>query len=334
MNKIKEKIIRDQIVRSEGRLYLKGVKYSNPVPLANVRTKNYPLINYKKLKPGEKVSCASDKAFKMLIMNSKDPRMLAKLISVFYKVEYEEVYKNLTIDKTEHDKEGLRVPVRISDGLVGIRGNRTIIENNRIENEERNIHYLDMIYGSSITYKNRRQYLSSAGIINFNQYWYEGHEESIEVYMMKNEREELLTFCKQIVNVYVPIIERKWYDREELDERERYTLIVFTTDSQVARELGKGDEVYMDFIERSERIAENEEFIVDYYGEFEGKEDYFDFGKRVGTAEGHEKGREEGREEGQSEIIRKMYKQGLTVESIAKYVEMSVKKVQSILGLF
>ena len=148
--------------------------------------------------------------------------------------------------------------------------------------------------------------------------------------MMKNEREELLTFCKQIVNVYVPIIERKWYDREELDERERYTLIVFTTDSRVARELGKGDEVYMDFIERSEKIAENEEFIVDYYGEFEGKEDYFDFGKRVGTAEGHEKGREEG----QSEIIRKMYKQGLTVESIAKYVEMSVKKVQSILGLF
>ena len=83
MNKIKEKIIRDQIVRSEGRLYLKGVKYSNPVPLANVRTK----------------------AFKILIMNSKDPMMLAKLISVFYKVEYEEVYRNLTIDKTEHDKE-------------------------------------------------------------------------------------------------------------------------------------------------------------------------------------------------------------------------------------
>ena len=295
------------------------------IPLEGVHKNKY-LINNENLKPGDKVSCINDTTFKMLILNSQDPRMAAKMISVFYDIDYESVYKELTFDKTEHDRVSLDQPTKISDGLLCFRGNKILVENNGKENEERNIFYLDLLFRSTVSYKNRRQYLSSAWLINFNRFWYSNTEESIEVYMMQNKKKKLLTFCKQVVNVFIPLIVKKWYDKEELDEKEIFTLIVFINDAKVARELAKGDEVYMDFIERSVELAQDEKIIRDIYEENQ-EEEYREFYRRIGVTEGIEQGQELATQS----FIENLFLKGKNEYEISDTLGIPIDKVKKVL---
>ncbi len=250
------------------------------------------------LNEGDKVSCLNDKAFKALIVNSKKPEYLDKLISLIFEISYEEALKKLVILKNEFDVDSLDEKSFRGDCIVQIDSNYIDLEVNRTPAEDRNMIYLDSLLDSFLNDNGKIVSPSSCSLINIHNYKYPGHEETVEKYMLSNKNGNLINFYKNIMNIYVPNILEKYYNGVELDELERWVFVMCITDTSVARKIGRKDGMLMELIDDSVKLK-NDELFRDYYNkEAWDNRNFLEMGREEGHAEGRVEGREEGREEG------------------------------------
>ena len=99
---------------------------------------------------------------------------------------------------------------------------------------------------------------------------------------------------------------------------------MFIAKEQEAKELGKGDEEIMEFIEKLKKIKGNRKVMARYYGEDDMDASY---------DEGKQDGKLEGRQESLEETATKMLKKGLDPKIVQECTNLPLKKIHSIMSL-
>lgn len=305
----------------------KAIGYYKKFPNVKITTK------IEDLGPNEKVSAMVDKAFKTLIANSRKPERLSKLLSQVIERTYEEINRSLMFYKNEFNKITINSKGYRGDCVLCIDNNIILIEINRTCREERNIKYLDSFYDIPLMIGEDRVEASSSTLININYYSYEGHEETIERYAPRNERGELLTFNKTIINIYVPKIIEKYYNGGEISELERIILVYVMTNIEEAKEIAKGDEILMEYIEESKLLEGDEIFVATYNKDIREADNPMTEIYEEGEEAGLKKGLQQGMEDKQNEIIRKLFSKGHSEYDISNTLEIPIDIVKTIIEI-
>lgn len=208
------------------------------------------------------LSIFRDDMFKTMFQNESRIKYSAKLLSYFIEVPYEELLKNMRFAKNEQDKEKVDSKGLRSDYVVEYKDVKINIEVNNNYKEytiERNIDYIDRIYTSENKKDKKYNYIQSIQI-NINNYAYEGIEEAVDVYTIRNKENISLTNKIIIIQIYIPKLKEKSYN--ELEEREKYILALVSEDKEELERISKDIEMAKEYVEESENVA-----LYNGYGE-------------------------------------------------------------------
>ena len=308
-------------------------------------------IKFEKLSKGKKISLMNDNMFKTMFVNSKRVKYGAKLISYFVESSFEELLENIRLLNNEVDKEnvyskGQRCDyvAQINDSIVNIEVNC----NSTIEALLKSLTYGYKWFTKDI--KVGSEYIFTQTIqINLNNFAFKESEEIIEVFYLQNDKGDLLTDKLTFINVSIPNLREKWYNKpiEKMSEVERYILSLIETDVDSALEIGMGDSFMESSVKEQVEFCMTEDLREAYdhdlawkeeckrqglaEGRAEGRAEGIAEGRAEGRAEGLAEGIEEGRLEGKREIINNMLSNNISINDISSIINMSPKDIEKLL---
>ncbi len=302
------------------------------------------ILKLRELGEGEKVSIISDVMFKTMFQNSKRIKYSAKLISYFIDVSYEKLLNNLRLVQNDFDNEKYYSKGERGDYVAEIDGTHINIEiNNNFKDYtfERNLEYMFRIYNSMV-----KRSKGSAGYkytkvvqINFNNFYYKDDKDPVKIFTV-NDGKVKYTDKIIIVQVYLPLLRKKWYDLgiENLEEKEKFILSLYEMNINSSKEIGGKINIMNDYLEESKEVMEEVSFgesydkeLATYEGGFdEGRQAGYDDGREEGLAVGREEGLAAGREETMIETAKKMKDEGIDVPLINKITGLSLEKIQKL----
>ena len=82
--------------------------------------------------------------------------------------------------------------------------------------------------------------------------------------IIKNEEGIRLTNNIIIIQIYIPNLRKKWYNKEKLNEEERYALGLVEPNKMKSLELGKDIDIMEEYVEEAEEVMEEEYFGESY----------------------------------------------------------------------
>ena len=173
-------------------------------------------------------------------------------------------------------------------------------------------------------------------------------------FYLKSEDDIILTDKIRIIYLYLPIIRRKYYNKEKLSDIDKLLLIFNEKDSKKLSELYRGDTIMNDYREEALDASEDDEILGLYDKEKEEemlriareeeyrvrwKKEGLEEGRAEGRAEGREEGREEGKAEGlvqgkqqaKIEMIKSLFQNNVPIEIISKSTSLSTSDVEKII---
>lgn len=295
-----------------------------------------------------------DEVINTILGNEKFKDYTSAIISAVIEVPYEEVYKNLQY-KSNRINENIKLKNSITDNMYSLENDVVNIEINYNYSKEtvnKNMRYLchlliDQVSpGEKDLYKNVIQ-------ININNYDFFKKGEFIYKSTLREEkynikRSELM----EIYDINMDYLSKLSYNKIKGMTKSRLEklLYIFVCDDEEKRgKICEGDVLmervndelykltedgvlYYDLEEFHNRVA-RELGMNDGYkkGIKEGKKKGIEEGRKQGIEEGKKQGIEEGRIETLHQNIIGFYKNGVSVKTIAKCVNMSEEDVLSIL---
>jgi predicted transposase/invertase (TIGR01784 family) len=298
------------------------------------------ILKLRELGEGEKVSIISDVMFKTMFQNSKRIKYSAKLISYFIDVSYEKLLNNLRLVQNDFDNEKYYSKGERGDYVAEIDGTHINIEiNNNFKDYtfERNLEYMFRIYNSKVR-RSKGSYgyeYNKVVQINFNNFYYKDDKDAVRIFTM-NDGKVKYTDKIIIVQVYLPLLRKKWYDLgiENLEEKEKFILSLYEMNINSSKEIGGKINIMNDYLEESKEVMEEVSFGESYDKELATYEGGYDEGREAGYDAGREVGREEGlavgREETMIETAKKMKDEGIDVPLINKITGLSLEKIQKL----
>ena len=266
-----------------------------------VKTGEY-FIKLRELKEGEKVSIISDVMFKTMFQNSSRMKYSAKLISYFVDVSYEELLKNLKLTQNDFNKEKYYSKGERGDYVADLNGVNINIEiNNNFHDYifERNLEYVLKLYNKNVKkskFKSSYKYTQVLQI-NFNNFYYREHlEDTIKIFTV-NDGKVKYTDKIVIIQVYLPLINKKCYDNgiESLNEKERFILALYEMSIDNSKKIGGKIDIMNDYLEESKNVLEEESFGESYDKEISNYQGGFDEGRMAGYEDGKIAGFEDGK---------------------------------------
>ncbi len=187
-----------------------------------INTKNR--IKLVKREQGKKVTLLYDPMFKTMMMNENRLKYSCKLFSYFLDVSYETLLKKLKLGKNELDKEKMKDKGERADYVGMINGtylNLEINNNSKPYIMERNQEYAHRLFAK----KNQsgEDYVYTQVIqISINNFAFEGRDEVINIHCDQDSTGEIYNDKLVFIEIYIPNLKKKWYNKEELSEVERY----------------------------------------------------------------------------------------------------------------
>jgi len=278
-------------------------------------------IDLEERKEGMKISLLYDPMFKTMMMNENRLKYSCKLFSYFLDVSYTTLLKNLRLGKNELDKHKEKSKGERADYVAVIKGTYLNLEINNNDEPyvmERNQEYAHRLFSK----KNERgpHYTYTQVIqISINNFAFEGRDEVFNIHCDQDSYGEVYNDKIIFIEIYIPNLRKKWYNKEELSEVERYLLALVETDISTSLELGKGDKVMNDYINESIEVTDDDFFGESYDKELAWREqmkcdaarEYRQQGIEEGIKEGIEKGIEQGIEKGIEQGIKQGIEQGI-----------------------
>ncbi len=321
----------------------------------------------KTLNKGDRIPLVSDTMFHTMINNSSRKKYAAYLISLVLNMDYDDVYNNLiliseNLDKSKYNESKKEVDFvcKINDEVVGIEMNNNVTK----EALERNISYAADLYKSKMI-KGRAYEYQKVLQININNFTFKGNKVEIERYSLKNEKGEEFTDKLVFINIYLPNIRKRCYNKEveELTELER--LMLTFNEEERLEEIVRGNRIMEEYVKESKEASVDEEIIGLYDKELhleklklsaieeakrearkealakgmadgikKGMKQGIKEGKKEGIKEGLEKGKKEGMQQGSKErsieIAKNMLKKGFDHETISDCTGLSKEEILSI----
>ena len=202
---------------------------------------------------------------------------------------------------------------------------------------ERNLSYLFDLYKSKNKMGKKYNFVKSIQI-NINNFIFEGTKDSIETYgIIREDGKKWLTDKIIIINIYLPIIKEKCYNKEKLSEFEKLLLVFNETDNKTLNNLKEGNKIMEEYVKDAISASKDDEIIGLYDKELHDemlKNTMIDNASIKGYEEGKKEGKEEGKKEGitqkQIEIAKNMINDGLEIEKIAIYTGLSKEEIENL----
>ncbi len=285
------------------------------IDLNKIRQVSYKKDDKIEFQSKELIPITSDIMFKALFQREENIKFPCKLLSYILDVSYEELLDNLKFTKTEtgkkyKDEQSFRqdLVVTLNDISINIEMNN----NGSEEIRERNISYIMRLR------EDYQKKYNQVIQINLNNYCYQDDLRTRRDYCFMDNDQNILTNKIVIIDIYLPNIKKKSYNKDTLSEMEKFLLIGLEENPKKALEY-VGDDIVMQ--ELNSRISEfclSDDLRESYDKEWALKDQARREGIIQGIEKGIEQGMEQGMEQGKAEIITKLLTSGMTVEEISK----------------
>ena len=157
--------------------------------------------------------------------------------------------------------------------------------------------------------------------INLNNFTFENNDREVEEYALRNENGEYLTEKIKIINIYLPNIRKKYYNKEELNELDKVMLVLNEEDNNNLSKLYKGEKVMEDYVKDAKRAIISDDIVGLY-----DKELHEELLRNTELYNAEQKGVREKA----IETAKNMLKDNLSVDMISKYTGLSKKEINEL----
>ena len=285
---------------------------------------SYEISDYK---DGNIIPMVSNTMFEVMFNNSGIRRKYTSyLLSLLFDKDYEYFYNNIvfvkdTLDKEKYCQKGMTV-----DLICNIDGKYYNIELNnngtKIERMDRNVAYLNSIYSGTLKTGDNYNYNYTIQV-NLNNFVFDGVDDVKQEFMLRDLKGNILTDKIKIIQIYIPLIREKWYDKDELTELEKFMIITNEKDSSNVDDILKENK----FMESYRDDAKEKSIDTEVVGLF-NKEIEDGILLKASLKNEHEKGRKER----EIEIVNNMIKQKIDIDTISKFTNLSKEEIIAIMN--
>ena len=294
---------------------------------------SYRLKDYK---IGDKYTLFSNAMFDVMLCNKKRIKYVKYLLEVYLGEEIDdiELIKRNVDNKNIHDK-AYKV-----DLVAIVKDNYYMIEVNNSNDQyitDRNISYIFPFYGSNVVSGTSKPYKYSKVIqFNFQNYSYKELDKSIKEFYLRDD-ENILTTNIKIVNVYVPMLRKKLYNKIKLNEFEKFILVLFENEEST-REIRKGNGIMEEFVMEAIEASKDKELTTRYWSEEEMellRQSELDHanerGYQLGEKDGYISGEKVGEVNKAKETAKKMLERNLSIDIIKECTGLTQKEIKELM---
>ena len=154
------------------------------------------------------------------------------------------------------------------------------------------------------------------------------NDKTIDEFELRNSDGESLTDKIKFIYIYLPNIRKKLYNKDELNELEKFILVMCEQNINLSKDLGKGYEIMEDFVDDAV-YASNDEVLDIYDAEVIKQMEMQDM-KRQGYDAGIEQGIETGEKNKQLEIAKNMLNDNMPIDIIIKYTNLTENEINNL----
>lgn len=272
---------------------------------------------------GYKIPIISDTMFETMINNESRKKYAVLIIASVLKRDYYEIYDSIEYVKNKLDKQ-LDIEKRrevdfickLKDEYIGIEMNNNYSK----EAYERNISYAMGIYKSK-EIRGSRYSFNKVIQININNFTFENNNKEVEEYALRNEDGEYLTEKIKIINIYLPNIRKKYYNKEELNELDKVMLVLNEEDNNNLSKLYKGERVMEDYVKDAKRASINDDIVGLY-----DKELHEELLRNTELYNAKQKGIRENK----IETAKNMLKESISIDIISKVTGLTKEEIEKL----
>ena len=171
----------------------------------------------------------------------------------------------------------------------------------------------------------RKQYNEDTKIIQINLSYGLKDNKNIRVYKVMDEDKKLYVNNLYIYDVNMEYYKKIWYDKNEEEIRKNRYLIMMDLEKEELKEISKGDKVVYKYMEDLDNLNKDVKFR-EYMTYEMDKEIIHNTEMNLAREDGISKGLEQGKKE----IVLKMLRDGVEVETIMKYTGMSKAEIENL----
>ena len=122
--------------------------------------------------------------------------------------------------------------------------------------------------------------------INLNNFTF--NDKTMDEFELRNSDGESLTDKIKFIYIYLPNIRKKLYNKNELNELEKFILVMCEQNINLSKDLGKGNKIMEDFIDDAVYVSDEE--VIDIYDAEVIKQMEMQDMKRQGISERYDAG--------------------------------------------
>jgi len=293
---------------------------------------------------GYKIPIVSDVMFYVMLNNEKRKKYAAYLISLALNTDYKKVLNSITFTKEKLDKENYYEKGKTVDLVCEVNNEIVNIEMNNykdVTSLERNLSYLFDLYKSKNKMGKKYNFVKSIQI-NINNFIFEGTKDSIETYgIIREDGKKWLTDKIIIINIYLPIIKEKCYNKEKLSEFEKLLLVFNETDNNMLNNLKEGNKIMEEYVKDATNASQDNEVIGLYDKELHdemlkntmidnARTDGVELGIEIGIERGINIGIEHGNKQKQIEIAKNMLNKNMDITIISEITGLSTEEIEKL----
>ena len=295
----------------------------NNIPMLERKTSKKNAYVKKEYTKGYKIPIISDTMFETMINNESRKKYAVLIIASVLKRDYDEIYDSIEYVKNKLDKQldiekGREVDFicKLKDEYIGIEMNNNYSK----EAYERNISYAMGIYKSK-EIRGSRYSFNKVIQININNFTFENNNKEVEEYALRNQDGEYLTEKIKIINIYLPNIRKKYYNKEELNELDKVMLVLNEEDNNNLSKLYKGERVMEDYIKDAKRASINDDIVGLY-----DKELHEELLRNTELYNAKQKGIRENK----IETAKNMLKESISIDIISKVTGLTKEEIEKL----
>jgi len=137
----------------------------------------------------------------------------------------------------------------------------------------------------------------------------------------------------KIINIYLPNIRKKYYNKEELNELDKVMLVLNEEDNNNLSKLYKGERVMEDYVKDAKRASINDDIVGLYdkelHEELLRNTELYN-AEQKGLNKGLKEGKENGIRENKIETAKNMLKESISIDIISKVTGLTKEEIEKL----
>lgn len=280
-----------------------------------------------------------DRAFKEVMLNEKNKKILKCVLETALKVKINDI----TIINQELNNNNIHIKRKYVDAYLKTEEGIIEIEINAYpENyvHPRNMAYISNIYASNILKGEAYTEVSKIVQINFT-YNLKNNEKTFRIYKVQDDEGNTFVNNLVIYEFNMDAYLKLWYNNNKKGIEDNKYIIMMGLNHEELKRLSSKDEIVGEYMEELEKVNKNPEFIE--FMSFEEdqrkiRNSQMNEATSKGLAQGLEEGLKQGIEQGtilgkkeaQKQMALKMLNRGLSIDEIIDFTELTKEEIDSL----